>query len=128
MGQEFEQKLNDNEINLEIETEILRDQGFLVDTAENGSIAIEKMKHARPEDYSLILMDIQMPEMDGYEATRAIRKLENPALSQIPIIALSANAFAEDYQKSIDAGMVAHFPKPINIDALHALICHTLDG
>ena len=63
-----------------------------------------------------------MPVMNGYEATRAIRKLENLQLAQIPIIALSANAFAEDYQKSIDAGMAAHFPKPINIDGLHDLI------
>ena len=120
--------VEDNEINCEIVEELLKDKGYLVETAANGRIALEMVAGSADGYFAAILMDIQMPEMDGYEATRAIRKLENPALSQIPIIALSANAFAEDYQKSIDAGMVAHFPKPINIDALHDLICHTLDG
>lgn len=110
--------VEDNEINLEIETEILRDQGFLVDTAENGSIAIEKMKKARPEDYSLILMDIQMPVMNGLRAARAIRALEDPALANIPIIALSANAFESDKQASLESGMNAHLTKPIDIPLL----------
>lgn len=110
--------MEDNEINLEIETEILRDQGFLVDTAENGSIAIEKMKHARPEDYSLILMDIQMPVMNGLRAARAIRELEDPDLANIPIIALSANAFESDIQASLESGMNAHLTKPIDIPHL----------
>lgn len=119
--------VEDNEINCEIVEELLKDKGYLVETAANGRIALETVAHSKDGYFAAILMDIQMPEMDGYEATRAIRRLENPALAQIPIIALSANAFAEDYQKSIDAGMVAHFPKPINIDALHDLICSILD-
>lgn len=120
--------VEDNEINCEIVEELLKDKGYLVETAENGRIALEAVRNAQDDYFAAILMDIQMPEMDGYEATRAIRGLENPALAQIPIIALSANAFAEDYQKSIDAGMVAHFPKPINIDALHDLISRILEG
>lgn len=119
--------VEDNEINCEIVEELLKDKGYLVETAANGRIALEMVEASKAGYYAAILMDIQMPEMDGYEATRAIRRLENPALAQIPIIALSANAFAEDYQKSIEAGMVAHFPKPINIDALHELICRILD-
>lgn len=119
--------VEDNEINCEIVEELLKDKGYLVETAANGRIALEMVENAKDDYFAAILMDIQMPEMDGYEATRAIRGLENPALAQIPIIALSANAFAEDYQKSIDAGMVAHFPKPINIDALHDLISRILE-
>ncbi len=119
--------VEDNEINCEIVEELLKDKGYLVETAANGRIALETVENAKDDYFAAILMDIQMPEMDGYEATRAIRGLENPALAQIPIIALSANAFAEDYQKSIDAGMVAHFPKPINIDALHDLISRILE-
>lgn len=110
--------VEDNEINLEIETEILRDQGFLVDTAENGSIAIDKMKKARPEDYSLILMDIQMPVMNGLRAAKAIRALEDPDLANIPIIALSANAFESDKRASLESGMNAHLTKPIDIPLL----------
>ena len=120
--------VEDNEINCEIVEELLKDKGYLVETAANGRIALEAVRNAQDDYFAAILMDIQMPEMDGYEATRAIRGLENPALAQIPIIALSANAFAEDYQKSIDAGMVAHFSKPINIDALHDLISRILEG
>lgn len=119
--------VEDNEINCEIVEELLKDKGYLVETAANGRIALETVAGSADGYFAAILMDIQMPEMDGYEATRAIRRLKNPALAQIPIIALSANAFAEDYQKSIDAGMVAHFPKPINIDELHDLIGHILD-
>ena len=120
--------VEDNEINCEIVEELLKDKGYLVETAANGRIALEAVRNAQDDYFAAILMDIQMPEMDGYEATRAIRGLENPALAQIPIIALSANAFAEDYQKSIDAGLVAHFSKPINIDALHDLISRILEG
>lgn len=110
--------VEDNEINLEIETELLRDQGFLVDTAENGSIAIEKMRNARPEDYSLILMDIQMPVMNGLRAARAIRELDDPKLANIPIIALSANAFESDIRASLESGMNAHLTKPIDLPLL----------
>lgn len=114
--------VEDNEINMEIAEELLSTQGFLVDTAEDGSLALERVAHSEPGYYDLILMDIQMPVMDGHEATRKIRQLADRQLANIPIIALSANAFAEDYQKSMDAGMNAHFPKPIDIHELQELI------
>ncbi|MDE6923958.1 MAG: response regulator [Acetatifactor sp.] len=114
--------VEDNEINMEIAHELLTGQGFLVETAEDGSVALDKVEHSEPGNYDLILMDIQMPVMDGHEAAKKIRGLADRRLAQIPIIALSANAFAEDYQKSMDAGMNAHFPKPIDMQELHELI------
>ena len=114
--------VEDNEINCEIAQELLVSQGYVVETANDGSVALEKVKTSEPGYYSFILMDIQMPVMDGYEATKAIRKLEDPELAQIPIIALSANAFVEDYNRSFEAGMNAHFPKPINIEELQDMI------
>ncbi len=116
----------DNEINSEIAQELLENQGYIVETANNGSVALEKIKNSEPGYYSLVLMDIQMPVMDGYEATEAIRKLENRELAQIPIIALSANAFIEDYKKSFESGMNGHFPKPINIEELQKMIRNVL--
>lgn len=114
--------VDDNEINLEIARELLIAQGFLVESAENGSKALEMVEHSEPGYYDLILMDVQMPEMGGHEAAKAIRQLENKELAQIPIIALSANAFPEDYQKSMEAGMDAHSPKPFDIQELQELI------
>ena len=114
--------VEDNAINMEIAEELLSTQGFLVETAENGSLALEKVAQSQPGYYDLILMDIQMPVMDGHEAARRIRQFADRRLARIPIIALSANAFAEDYQKSMDAGMNAHFPKPIDIHELQELI------
>lgn len=105
----------DNEINREIAEELLRDSGYMVETAKNGQQALDKLVAVPPDYYSLILMDIQMPIMDGYEATRKIRAMEDKHLAQIPIVALSANAFAEDYQKSREAGMDAHLAKPIDV-------------
>lgn len=110
--------VEDNEINLEIETEILQELGFHIDTAANGNIAVEKVKMAAPGEYAFILMDIQMPVMNGWQAATAIRSLENPALSHIPIIALSANAFENDERMSIESGMDAHLTKPIDIPLL----------
>lgn len=107
--------VEDNEINREIETELLTEEGFAVDTAENGSIAVEKVKSAAPGRYDVVLMDIQMPVMDGWQATAAIRRLENPAQAGIPIIALSANVLEDDMRRSSESGMDAHMPKPINI-------------
>ncbi len=118
--------VEDNEINCEIAQELLENQGYLVETANDGSVALEKLKNSEPGYYSLVLMDIQMPVMDGYEATKEIRKLENQDLAQIPIIALSANAFIEDYKKSFEAGMNGHFPKPINIEGLQEMIKNVL--
>lgn len=84
------------------------------------------IKNASPSYYSLVLMDIQMPVMDGYTATREIRALQDEKLARIPIIALSANAFAEDYKRSIEAGMDAHVPKPIQMEELQETIRHVL--
>ncbi len=114
--------VEDNEINLEIEVELLQDAGFLVETATDGSIAIEKITHSEPGYYNLVLMDIQMPVMDGYHATSAIRRLENPLLANIPIVALSANTLDEDRRKAMECGMNAHLPKPVNMPQLMELV------
>lgn len=114
--------VDDNEINLEIENEVLKDAGFLVDTADDGSIAVEKIKHSKPGDYDLILMDIQMPIMDGYHAARAIRSMEDSALAGIPIIAVSANSFEKDKKMAIESGMNAHLPKPLDTHHLYRVI------
>lgn len=108
----------DNELNREIAVELLKEEGFILDTAEDGTIAVEKMRTAKPGQYDLILMDIQMPIMDGYEATRQIRKLENPETANIPIVAITANAFEEDRQKALEAGMNEHVSKPIDKERL----------
>ena len=107
--------VEDNELNREIAVESLQDAGFTMDTAENGLVAVERMKKALPGDYDLVLMDIQMPVMDGYEATREIRGIENPNISNIPIIAMTANAFDEDKQRTQEAGMNGYVAKPIDI-------------
>ena len=114
--------VDDNEINLEIEREVLKEAGFLVEMAENGKIAMDKVQSSVPGYYDLILMDIQMPVMDGYHATREIRKIENPALSGIPIIAVSANTFEEDKRMAMESGMNAHLPKPLDTNRLYKLI------
>lgn len=118
--------VEDNEINREIAEELLADEGYRVETANDGSVALEMVKNAKPQYYDLILMDIQMPVMDGHKATKAIRTLEDRELASIPIIALSANAFAEDYKRSIEAGMDAHVPKPIRIEELQETIRNVL--
>lgn len=110
--------VEDNEINLEIETELLHDLGFQIESAENGLVALERIKNAHPGEYGLILMDIQMPVMNGWEAAKAIRALEDPALSDIPIIALSANAFESDIRISRESGINAHLTKPVDIPLL----------
>ena len=110
--------VEDNELNREIAVELLKEEGFILDTAEDGTIAVEKMRTAKPGQYDLILMDIQMPIMDGYEATRQIRKLKNPETANIPIIAMTANAFEEDRQKALEAGMNEHVSKPIDMERL----------
>lgn len=114
--------VEDNGINREIEEELLKNQGYAVETACDGLSAYETLKASEPGNFSLVLMDIEMPGMDGYETARAIRRLENEALARIPIIALSSNAMEEDYKKTREAGMNAHFAKPIDIEALQELI------
>ena len=108
----------DNELNQEIATEILTGYGFSVETAENGQIAVDKLSRSSPGYYDLILMDIQMPVMNGHEATRAIRRLRDPALSGITIVAMTANAFHEDEQAALDCGMDGFITKPIDVDLL----------
>lgn len=108
----------DNELNREIEVAILQDAGFLVDEAVDGQEAVDKVKASKDGYYAGVLMDIQMPVMDGYEATREIRKLDNRSLAETPIIAVSANAFDEDKEASAKAGMNAHIEKPIQLDYL----------
>lgn len=112
----------DNEINREIETELLESLGLIVDTAENGSIAVEKVSGADPGYYSLVLMDIQMPVMDGYQATRMIRKFQDSKLASIPIVALSANAMEKDIRMARESGMNAHVAKPFDLDNLAEVI------
>lgn len=119
--------VEDNEINLEIETEILEGLGFTIETAKNGHIAVEKMKNSEPGEFGLVLMDIQMPVMDGLQATKHIRKLDNPELANIPVIALSANAFESDKRMSIESGMNAHLTKPIDVPLLLETILKTLE-
>ena len=106
----------DNELNREIALEILGEYGFRIDAVENGAEALEKVKGSRPGDYDLVLMDIQMPIMDGYEATRRIRALEDSELARIPILAMTANAFDEDRRAAKECGMNGFLSKPINID------------
>ncbi len=108
----------DNELNQEIAVAILEEAGFTIDVAENGQAAVEKLESSQPGYYRLVLMDVQMPVMNGYEATREIRRLKNKKLSRIPILAMTANAFEEDKQEAIRSGMNGHIPKPINVDTL----------
>ncbi len=108
----------DNELNREIAVTILEDAGFKVDTAQNGEIALEKLQSADAGYYAAVLMDIRMPVMDGYTATKAIRNLEDEALANIPVIAISANAFEEDKAASFEAGMNGHLAKPIDTQKL----------
>lgn len=114
----------DNELNQEIAVAILEEEGFKVEVANNGAEAVEKLGNSKPGYFSLILMDVQMPVMNGYEAARAIRKLENKALSSIPIFAMTANAFEEDKAEAIKSGMNGHIAKPIDVEAL----LDTLEG
>ena len=115
--------VEDNELNQEIAASILEEAGLLVDTVGDGTDAVERMGEVDEDRYDLILMDIQMPKMDGYTATREIRTLDNNQKANIPIIAMTANAFEEDKRKALAAGMNAHIAKPISIE----VILHTLD-
>ena len=110
--------VEDNELNREIAEEILTEEGFKVDTVTDGTYAVERMRSAKPGDYDVILMDIQMPQMDGYEATRLIRCLPGEYPKTVPIIAMTANAFEEDRRKAFAAGMNGHVAKPINVPKL----------
>ena len=110
--------VEDNELNREIAQEILREYGFQVDTAENGEVAVERVSTAAPGSYDLVLMDVQMPVMDGYTATRKIRALDDPARAKLPILAMTANAFDEDRRRAMESGMNGFLSKPIVIGDL----------
>ena len=110
--------VEDNELNREIAKDILEEVGIIVEEAEDGSIAVDKVKNSDVGYYDLILMDIQMPYMDGYKATQAIRALDDRELADIPIVAMTANAFEEDKNKALESGMNSHLAKPINIGEL----------
>lgn len=130
-GSDFRRKCillaEDNELNSEIAVELLNEYGFLVDTAENGAETVEKVKNSKPGDYHLVLMDVQMPVMNGYEATKAIRALDNPALAGITILAMTANAFDEDRKKALECGMDGFLSKPIVIEELIAMLQKNLN-
>ena len=116
--------VEDNDINADILTELLDMAGAFSERAENGRVAVELFRSKPQGYYDGILMDIQMPEMNGYEAARAIRSLNRPDAANIPIVAMTANAFAEDVRKSMEAGMNAHLAKPLD----PAILNKTLSG
>ena len=119
--------VEDNELNSEITVEILNGYGCQVDTAENGAEAVEKIKNSKPGNYDLVLMDVQMPVMNGYEATKQIRALNDPVLAGITIIAMTANAFDEDRRKALECGMDGFLTKPIVIEELMDILQKNLD-
>ncbi len=110
--------VEDNELNREIATELLSEEGFAVEEAEDGTVAVKMVAEAPPGYYDVVLMDIQMPVMDGYTATQEIRRLDDPARARVPIVAMTANAFEEDRKKAFEAGMDGHVAKPIDIGRL----------
>ena len=114
--------VEDNELNLEIATTILEEAGFAVETAENGRVAVEKIEAAAPGWYDLVLMDIQMPEMDGYEATRRIRALPDKEKASVPIVAMTANAFEDDRKNALSVGMNGYIAKPLDVEILFQVL------
>ncbi len=118
--------VEDNDLNREIATEILSMTGVKIETAENGKEAVDMMLASAPGYYDLILMDIQMPVMNGYDATCAIRALEREDAKKIPIVAMTANAFLEDVQKAKASGMNEHMMKPLDIEQLQNMLARWL--
>lgn len=114
--------VEDNELNREIASELLKETGAWIETAENGLVAVNMIQASAPGYYDLVFMDIQMPIMDGYDSTRQIRALTRPDAVTLPIIAMSANAFAEDMEKSKEAGMNGHLPKPIDFKKVREVL------
>ena len=112
----------DNELNAEILTEMLHMEGADCELAENGRKALELFQKSEPGHYDMVLMDVQMPVMNGYEATRQIRACSHPEASTIPIVAMTANTFAEDVRDALDAGMDGHLAKPVDMSAVKALV------
>jgi CheY-like chemotaxis protein len=118
--------VEDNELNIEVAGELLEMIGLEVDYAYNGQEAVDRLQEMPAGYYDLVFMDIQMPIMNGYEATQVIRNLEREDLRSIPIVAMTADAFAEDAQHALDAGMNAHLPKPVSIPQLEKIIAQFL--
>ena len=118
--------VEDNELNQEIAATILEEQGFVVELANDGTVAVDNVEKADADRYDIILMDIQMPQMDGYEATRRIRALKDKRKANIPIYAMTANAFEEDRQKALESGLDGHIAKPIDIPNLMAVLKEAL--
>ena len=114
-------------MNQEIAVAILGDAGFSTDVADNGQIAVDMLKKSKPGYYQVVLMDVQMPVMNGYEATKKIRELEDKGLSSIPILAMTANAFEEDKKEAMRCGMNGHIAKPINVGKLFDMLDKVLD-
>lgn len=108
----------DNDLNAEISIALLSEAGLIVNRAEDGVKCLEMLEQAPAHTYDLILMDIQMPTLDGYDTTEKIRKMTDPAKAHIPIIAMTANAFAEDREKALSVGMNDHVAKPIDMNKL----------
>ena len=118
----------DNEINLEIATMLLTQLGFTVDTARNGQEALERIREKPAGTYDAVLMDMQMPVMDGYEATKRIRSLEDPERAKVPVVAITANAFSEDIDREREAGMSGHISKPLSLPEMTRTLCEILGG
>ena len=114
--------VEDNALNQEIARTLLEDAGFVIETAGNGAVAVDAVEQASDGWFDLILMDIQMPVMNGYEAAKQIRAIKNPLKAGIPIVAMTANAFEEDREKSFEAGMNGHLAKPVSVDELMDMI------
>ncbi len=115
--------VEDNELNREIAKDILEEIGITVEDASDGSVAVDMVSMKPPKYYDMIFMDVQMPYMDGYMATKTIRNISNPEVANVPIIAMTANAFEEDKRKAYESGMNGHLAKPLNINELLKTIC-----
>ena len=120
--------VDDVEVNRILLTKILTTLGAVCDTAANGQEAVDKFEASQPGEYDLIMMDVQMPVLNGYEATRAIRGGGHPSAKSVPIIAMTANAFVDDVREAIASGMDAHIAKPVQRDSLKATIQQVLDS
>ena len=118
--------VEDNELNREIARELLEDDGFIVETAEDGETAIVMIRRSDLDYYDAVMMDIQMPGIDGYEAARSIRKMFDVQHAQIPIIAMTANAFEEDMEKARSAGMNAYIAKPVEPETIRSVLEHVI--
>ena len=116
----------DNELNAEIAIAILEETGLIIERVEDGVQCVNQIEQMSAGTYDMILMDIQMPNMDGYEATKCIRHLQDIKKAEIPIIAMTANAFQEDAEKCIAVGMNAHLAKPLDIEKMEQTICKQL--